>query len=80
MLFNLLLANITVLFCFFFLFFRIILKKCFTIYVEIENVRLRLALVTSTSAPIKVANNAMEMLELVADKKKIEIDQKSQNR
>ena len=35
---------------------------------DIENVRLKLALVFPTGAPIAVANDAIEMLPLVADK------------
>ena len=69
MLFNLLLANITMLFCFFFL-FDVIFKTFITIFVEMENVRLKLALVIPRGARITVANDAIEMLELVANKKK----------
>ena len=36
--------------------------------VETENARLKLALAIPTGAPIKVANDAIEMLPLVADK------------
>ena len=67
MLFNLHLANITILLCFFFL-FRVVFKNFFKTPVEIENVRLRLALAFPTRAPITVANDAIEMLPLVADK------------
>ena len=66
-LFNLLLANITMSLCFFFL-FRVVFNNFFTIPVDIENARLKLALPIPTSAPIKVANDAIEILPLVADK------------
>ena len=67
MLLNLLLANIAILLCFFFL-FRVVFNSYFTIPVEIENVRLRLAFSIPTGAPITVANDAIEMLPLVIDK------------
>ena len=53
--------------CFFFL-FRVVFNNFFTIPVDIENARLKLALPIPTSAPIKVANDAIEILPLVADK------------
>ena len=58
MLFNLLLANITILLCFFFL-FRIVFNNFFTIPVEMENASLKLALVIP---------NAIEILPVVTDK------------
>ena len=67
MLFNLLLANITILLCFFFL-FHVVLNSFFTIPVKIENERLKLALVIPTGAPITVANDAMVKLPIVTDK------------
>ena len=68
MLFNLLLVNILrILFCFFFL-FLVFFNSFFTIPVEIENVRLKLALAIPTAAPITVANVAIEMLPVVRDK------------
>ena len=67
MLFNLLLANITILLCFFFL-LLVGFNSFFTIPVEIENARLKLALAIPTSAPITVANDAIEMLPVVTDK------------
>ena len=67
MLFNLLLANITILLCFFFL-FHVVLNSFFTIPVKIENERLKLALVIPTGAPITVANDAMVKLPVVTDK------------
>ena len=66
MLFNLLLANITILLCFFFL-FRVVFNNFFSIPVEIENARLKLALAIPTGAPITVANDAIEMVSLAAD-------------
>ena len=67
MLFNLLLANITILLCFFFL-FLVVFKNFFTNPVVIENARLQLALIIPTGAPITVANDAIEMLPVVTDK------------
>ena len=55
MLFNLLLANVTTLFCFFFV-FAVVFNSFFTMPVEIENARLKLALAVVTGAPITVAN------------------------
>ena len=67
MLFNLLLASITILLCFFFL-FLVVFKNFFTNPVVIENARLQLALIIPTGAPITVANDAVEMLPLATDK------------
>ena len=67
MLFNLLLANINILFCFFFL-LLVVFNSFFTILVKIENARLKLALTIPTGAPITVANDATEMLPVVTDK------------
>ena len=67
MLFNLLLAIITILLCFFFL-FLVVFKSFFTIPVVIEHARLKLALDISTSAPTTVANDARETLPVVTDK------------
>ena len=64
MLFNLLLANITILLCFFCL-FLIICKNFFTNPVIIENARLQLTLIIPTGAPITLANDAIEMLQLL---------------
>ena len=47
----------------------LLLTTFFTIAVKIENVRLELALAIPTGAPITVANDAIEMLSLVIDKK-----------
>ena len=65
MLFNLLLASIKILLCFFFL-FLVVFKSFFTVPVEIENARL--ALTIPTGASITVANDAIEMLPVVIDK------------
>ena len=66
MLFNLLLANITVLLCFFFLFH--VFNSFFTIPVKIDNARLKLAVTIPTGASITIANDAIEMLPVVTDK------------
>ena len=44
------------------------LTMFFTINVEIENARLKNALVIPTGAPMTVASDAIEMLQVVADK------------
>ena len=67
MLFNLLLANITILLCFFFL-FRVDFNIFFTMPVDIEKVRLKLALAILAGAPITIENDGIEMLQFVADK------------
>ena len=67
MLFNLLLANTTILLCFFFL-FLVIFNKFFASPVDIENARLRLALAIPIGLPITVANDAGVMLPLAPDK------------
>ena len=69
MLFNLLLANIIILLCFSFL-LRVVFvfRVFFSIPVDNENVRLRLALAIHAGVTITVANNAIEILPLVADK------------
>ena len=61
MLFSLLLANITLLLYFFFL-FPIVFKTFFTNTDVIENVKLQLAPIIAAGAPITVANDAIEML------------------
>ena len=76
MLFNLLLANITILLCFFFL-FRVVFNNFFTISAEIENVRLKLTLAIPTGAP--VANDAIEM-PLLAQTKQLNISQNIQKK
>ena len=67
MLFNLLLGNLTILLCFFF-YFLLFLTVFFTIPVQIENARLKLALIVPESAPMTVANDAIEILPIVTDK------------
>ena len=69
MLFNLLLASITILLCVFFL-FRIVFKNLFKFLNPdvIENVKLQLAPIISAGAPITVASNAIEILPDNIDK------------
>ena len=67
MLFNLLLANITILLCFFFL-FHIVFNSFLMIPVEIENAILKPALTIPTGAPITDAKDAIETLPIVTDK------------
>ena len=64
-LFSLLLVKITILLCFFFL-FLVVFNNFSTSPVDNENARLRLALAITAGAPITVANDAIEMLPLVA--------------
>ena len=66
MLFNLLLARITILLCLFFL-FLVVFNSFFIIPIEIQNARLKLELTIPTGALITVANNAIEMLPVVTD-------------
>ena len=51
-----------------FLFIPCCFNSFFTVPVEIESVRLRLALAIPTGVPRTVANDTIEMLPLVADK------------
>ena len=67
MLFNLLLASMTILLCFFFL-FLIVFKRFFTNPVVIENARPQLALIIPTGSPVAVANDAIGMLTVATDK------------
>ena len=67
MLLNLLLASITILFCFLFL-FLVVFNSFFMIPVEVKNARLKLALIIPTGAPMTVANDTLEMLPVVTDK------------
>ena len=62
---NLLLANIKILLCFFFL-FLVVFNNFFTSPVNNENARLRLALAIPTGVQITVPNDAIEKLPLVA--------------
>ena len=65
--FNFLLANITILLCFFFL-FLVVFNNFFISPVDNENVTLRLALAIPSGVPITIANDAIEILPPVADK------------
>ena len=65
-LFKLLLVNITILVCFFFLF--LFFLNFLTTPFEIENARLKLALAIPTDAPVTFVNDVIEMLPLVTDK------------
>ena len=67
MLFNLLLASISISLCFFFL-FLIAFKKFFTNPDVIENVKPQLDPIIPAGAPITVANYAIEMLPENTDK------------
>ena len=67
MLFNLLLANVTILLSFFFL-FLLVFNSFFTNSVVTENARLQLALIIPTGAPKTVANDAIEILPVATDK------------
>ena len=67
MLFNLLLANITIFLCFFFL-FLVLFNSFFTIPAKIKNARLKLALAIPTGAPATVTNVAIETLPAGTDK------------
>ena len=67
MLFNCLLTNRTILLRFFFLLLDVF-KRFFTTLVQIENVRLRLALVIHSSATMTVTNDTIEILPVVTDK------------
>ena len=67
MLFNFILASITIFLCFFFL-FLVVFNSIIVIPAEIEKNRIKLALTIPTGAPITVANDAIEMLPVVTDK------------
>ena len=67
MLFNLLLASITILLCFLFL-FLVVFNSFFTIHVVIEHARLKTAVAICTGTPMIVANDETEMLPVVTDK------------
>ena len=67
MLFNLLLTCITILLRFFLL-ILIVFKNFFTNPIVIENVRLQLALIIPTGAPIIAATDAIEMLPVATAK------------
>ena len=61
MLFNLLLANTTILLCFSF-YFLLFLKNFFTNLDVIENLKPQLTPIIPASAPIRVTNDAIEIL------------------
>ena len=67
MLFNLLLANITILLCVFFL-FLVAFNNFFTSPVHNESARLSLALVIPLGTPITVEKDGIEILPRVTDK------------
>ena len=67
MLFDLLLANITILLSFFLL-LLVVFNSFPTILVKIDIERLKLALTIPTGVPITVANDATDMLPVAADK------------
>ena len=67
MLFNFILASITIFLCFFFL-FLVVFNSIIVIPAEIEKTRVKLALTIPTGAPITVANDAIEVLPVVTDK------------
>ena len=79
MLFNLFLANITILLCFSFLFFVIFNSFC-AIPVQVENVRLKIALVIPAGAPMTVTKYAIENYPLLQIKQLMtsQISQKKQ--
>ena len=52
----------------FFFLILVVFKNFFTISVEIENARLKLALAIRAGAPVTVRNDAIEMLPVVTDK------------
>ena len=66
-LFNLLLAKIRILLCFFLL-FLVVFNSFYKIPVQIENAILKLALANPNGAAITVANDAMGILPVVTDK------------
>ena len=61
MVFNLLLASITISLYFFFL-FLVVFNSFFMIPIEIENAKLKLGLTIPTGASMTVANDAIELL------------------
>ena len=67
MLFHLLLANMTIILCFFFL-YLVVFNSFFTIPVKIKITRLKLAFNITPGAPITVANDAIEIIPVVTNK------------
>ena len=53
--------------CLFFL-FVVVFNSFFTIPVETENARVKLALATPTGAPVTITNDVIEMIPVVTDK------------
>ena len=60
------------------LFFLVVFDSFFIIPVEIENARLKLALTILASAPMTVANDAIEKLLIVTDKTTYQNSQEKQ--
>ena len=56
-----------------FLFLLLYCLRFFTFPVEIENLRLKIALAVPTDAPVTVANDAIEMLPVATDKTIIDL-------
>ena len=80
MLFDLLLASITTLLCFAFL-FLVVFNSFFMIPTEIENARLKLPLIIPIGAPVTVANDTIEMLQLTTlQTKRLKTYQKTQKK
>ena len=52
----------------FFSLFLVVFNSIFTILVETENARLKLALTIPKGAPVTIVNDAIEMLPVVTDK------------
>ena len=52
----------------FFLIFLVVSNSFFTTPVQIENAKLKLALVIAKGAPMTVANDTIEILPIVTDK------------
>ena len=66
----------TILLCFFFL-LLVVFNSFFTIPVQIENARLKLALVIPRGAPMTVANDAIEVLPVITDKTVTDLSKQS---
>ena len=67
MIFNLLLANTSILSCFFFL-FLVILSNVLIIPVVKENTRVNFALVITAGAPVTVVKEIIDTSQFIADK------------
>ena len=52
----------------FFFLFLVVFNSFFTIPVETENARVKLALATPTGAPVTITNDVIEMIPAVTDK------------